>query len=264
MRWESFKRRRATVVLVILLLLSLGLLTLHRTPYIQTFRTLLWRAEEPTPRSLARLPVVSSHAKGTVSSDKTQQLERRLERDRLQAVLAENDRLRQLIGFRASQWPTAKAAQVIGRDPQYWFRSLLIDRGTVDDLSQDAPVVAVEGPQAGLIGRVQEVAPHTAKVLLITDPLSAVIGVCRRVGDEGVVVGTSSGELKWQYLVPETTVHLGDLVETSGGSDLFPPGLPLGWITEISPQETVSGFRAARLKPAVIPSRTREVLVLLQ
>lgn len=262
MRWESSERRRATFVLAILLFVAMGLLILQQTPSLGTFRTWLWRIAEPTPRALARLPISAVSPNGPALPEGLGRMDRRLLQDRLTAVLAENARLRQLVGFQTHRWPTAQLAQVIGRDPQYWFRSLLIAQGAAEGVTTDAPVIAVEGTQEGLAGRVSEVAPHVAKVLLITDPMSAVIGICRRLGEEGMVVGTTRGELEWRYLTPETQIHAGDLVETSGSSDLFPPGIPLGWVTDVSPQETMAGFRSVRLRPAIAPAHPHEVLVL--
>jgi len=60
------------------------------------------------------------------------------------------------------------------RDPANWHRSLMIEAGLKDGIELNAPVLGVENGRLGAVGRVTELGPHWAKVLLITDELSSV------------------------------------------------------------------------------------------
>src|SRR4051812_26618798 len=61
-------------------------------------------------------------------------------------------------------------ARVIGRSPTLWYARISIDKGSSDGIAADMPVVAADGTSqgAGLIGKVESVAPNAATVLLIT------------------------------------------------------------------------------------------------
>ncbi|MDP3058192.1 MAG: rod shape-determining protein MreC, partial [bacterium] len=83
----------------------------------------------------------------------------------------ERDRLRNLL-----QYATAEKAldlvlaRVIARDVTAWQSELIIDRGTQHGLNKGDPVVT----HLGAVGRVVEVSTTTSKILVITDPRSAV------------------------------------------------------------------------------------------
>ena len=57
-------------------------------------------------------------------------------------------------------------ARVIGRDASNWWRSLQIDRGSNDGLTNNLAVLNADG----LIGKTIEVTHGQARVLLLSDP----------------------------------------------------------------------------------------------
>ncbi|MER3461324.1 MAG: rod shape-determining protein MreC, partial [candidate division GAL15 bacterium] len=97
-------------------------------------------------------------------------------------------RLRRLVGFRPPPSYATVAARVVTRDPSRWYTTLTVDRGSRDGLSRDDPVVTADG----LVGRVFEVYPTAARVLLVTDPRSAVGVLVQSTREAGVVEGTAT------------------------------------------------------------------------
>ena len=91
----------------------------------------------------------------------------REDNNRLQEALLAAKRLGKLAPLQERR-STAVAANVFARDPSSWFKTVLVDKGEKDGVSRDM-AVAVAG---GVVGRVIEAFPNTAKVLLITDPNS--------------------------------------------------------------------------------------------
>ena len=92
-------------------------------------------------------------------------------------ALAENERLRKMIGYQqAARQFDLVAARVIGRESDTWSRMIVIDRGTMNGIANDMPVVT---PQ-GLVGRVVEAGPNSSKVQLILDPRSSVGTIVQR------------------------------------------------------------------------------------
>jgi rod shape-determining protein MreC len=113
----------------------------------------------------------------------------------------------------------------------------------------------------GLVGTVVETSCCASKILLITDPDSAVNARLQASRDEGIAVGRFGGGLELQYLSQQAQVHPGDLVLTSGLGATFPPGLVLGSVSAVQRQD-YEVLQKASLTPAVDFNRLEIVLVI--
>src|SRR5688572_30115364 len=90
---------------------------------------------------------------------------------------AENERLRSLLDLKEKGQYKVLTARIIGRDPSVWFDSSIINRGSLDGVKLNMPVVA----NGGIVGRVTAVSPLTAQVDLITRDKSGVGGIVGEV-----------------------------------------------------------------------------------
>lgn len=160
------------------------------------------------------------------------------------AALSENKQLRALVGLdNASGLSQYKpvAARVIARSPTVWYSTITVDKGSSDGVRVNQPVVG----GAGLVGRVSTVTRGSAVVTLITDHTSGVSAkVLDADGDYGSVVPEvgNPGKLLITTLPPRAKVQPGDAVVTAGTTSaefpsLFPPNIPIGTITRVSPGE---------------------------
>lgn len=185
-----------------------------------------------------------------------------------QADAAENRQLKGLVGLDGQAGLNAYravTARIIGRSPTVWYGTVEIDKGSGDGIHVDQPVVS----GAGLAGKVTQVTGSSAIVTLISDHTSGVSArVLDRKGDLGVVVpevGTP-GRMLIQTLPPRSAVRAGDAVVTAGTKSakypsLFPPNIPIGTITRVSPDE-LQLSQQAHLAPAVDLRRLDFVQVL--
>lgn len=182
-------------------------------------------------------------------------LHRRIEQLEEQAL--ETQRLQRLLAFRETSQAQFLTARIVGKDATNWFKTLLVDRGGQDGVRRNQPVVAPDG----LVGRVVEVTPTSAKVQLLTDPVSAVGGLVQRTRVTGIVSGNLGAGTRVRYLPLLADVAVGDMLLTSGMGGVFPKGIPIGRVTAV---ERRSGalFQEASLQPAVDLSRLEEVLIL--
>ena len=179
------------------------------------------------------------------------------ENARLRESAATTTRLRDLLELKERlSYPTL-AAQVIGRDPTNWYRSIIINKGAQEGVAADMGVVSM----AGVIGRIVKVYDHFAIVLLLIDQNNAVTGVVQRTRDEGIVEGTEKGLARIKYLPLLSTVKVGDQVVTSGLAGGFPRGLPIGAITKIERREAEL-FLSAEIAPDGDFAKIEEVLVI--
>lgn len=176
----------------------------------------------------------------------------------LEEQALETQRLQGLLAMKEISRTEFLAARVVGKDATNWFKTVLIDRGSLAGIRRNMPVVAPDG----LVGRVVEVTPTAAKVQLITDPVSAAGGLIQRTRVTGIVSGSLGAGLKVRYLPLMADIAIGDEVVTSGMGGVFPKGIPLG---RVIAAERRSGalFQEATLAPQVDLSRLEEVLILM-
>ena len=177
-------------------------------------------------------------------------------------LTAENDRLRGLLNLKENSKYKVLTARVIGRDPSVWFDSSIINRGSLDGVKLNMPVVT----DGGLIGRVTAVGPLTAQFDLITRDKSGVGGVVGEIGSSnilGVVAGTSKQDLvEMRYVSGSADVQPGQMVYTTGQDGIYPAGLKIGEIVEVrSGSATVP--HQIYIRPSAGINTIKEVGVLL-
>lgn len=189
--------------------------------------------------------------------EKVEALER--EKQRHAELISASTRLAELLDLKKTLDDPVAAAQVIGVDPTGWFKAVIVNKGTLDGIRVDMPVLSARG----VVGRVVSVSQHYSKVLLIIDQNSAVDILVQRSRDRGMVKGMFSDVCRVDYLVSTSDVVVGDVVITSGLGGVYPKGLPVGQVTSVdeTPGEL---FKEVLVKPAVDFSRLEEVLILLK
>jgi rod shape-determining protein MreC len=142
-------------------------------------------------------------------------------------------------------------ATVVGKSPNIWYETVVIDQGESSGVRVNDPVINGEG----LVGKVAQVASDGAEVNLITD---STMGVSARIGTTtatGIVqpkVGDPN-DLLLQYLPANTQSNPGEYVVTSGtvaspDDSLYPPGILIGQVTS---ENEESGYKSVNVRPAV-------------
>ncbi len=170
----------------------------------------------------------------------------------------ENIRLKKLLDIKTRLEYPSVVAQIIGEDASGWFRTFFIDRGTDDGVFPGMSVTATEG----LVGKISRSAANMAQVVLITDSALAVDCRVARTRDRGILRGALEGGCVLKHISPRANVTRGDEVITSGLDGVFPPGLPVGKISEIRLGEQ-GLFLEALVTPNVNFSALDQVLVIL-
>jgi rod shape-determining protein MreC len=177
----------------------------------------------------------------------------------------ENERLRSLLSYQDAFPQETVVATVIANDPRAEFKSITINRGTEDGIR---PLMPVVGPK-GLVGKVGTVGRGYARILLVTDPNSAVDGLVQRSRARGIVVGAAwRAELesgyyiaKLEYLRRVSDIRDGDVVVTSGFDQVFPPGIPIGTVRDVGTSR-YGVFTKADVIPFEDMAELQQVLVI--
>jgi rod shape-determining protein MreC len=169
-----------------------------------------------------------------------------------------NARLRELLDFQKNIADRIVAAEVIGKDPSAWFKTVIIDKGKADGLSKGMPVVM---PQ-GIVGQVIEAANRYSKVMLIIDRNSAVDALVQRTRARGVIKGESTDQCRLDYVLRKKDVRIGDIIVSSGSDGVYPKGLRIGRVSDVIEHDG-DIFHEVFLTPFVDFEKLEEVLVVL-
>ncbi|MEO6050662.1 MAG: rod shape-determining protein MreC, partial [Pyrinomonadaceae bacterium] len=177
-------------------------------------------------------------------------------------LATENSRLKLLLDLKEQSKIKILTARIIGRDPSVWFDSSIVNRGTLDGVALNMPVVT----DGGLVGRITAVSPLTAQVDLITRDKSGVGAVVGQISDSnalGVVSGTSKKDLlEMKYVSGSIDVQIGQTVFTTGQDGIFPAGLKIGEIVNIVSGSATTPHQI-QIRPAARLDSMQEVGILL-
>lgn len=154
-------------------------------------------------------------------------------------------------------------ARIISRDSGNWYSAFIIDKGSDDGLKEDMNVIA----GGGLVGRISAVGPNWARVTAIISDNANVSGMTLATEDNMIVTGSlkgmNEGVIYFSKLVDSKgVVQAGDKIVTSDVSDKFLPGILIGYVLTITPDNN-NLTKSGTLIPAVDFEHLSEVLVIL-
>ncbi len=202
----------------------------------------------------------SAQGDNDILKQRVQELE--VELKQKQDLSSENTRLKSLLDLKEQSKYKVLTARIIGRDPSIWFDSSIVNRGTLDGVKVNMPVV----DDGGLIGRVTATSPLTCQVGLVTQNKSGLGGVIGQIGESnalGVVSGTGKSDLlEMRYVPGIIDVQVGQTVFTSGQDGIYPAGLKVGDIVNV-----ISGSATTphviQIRPVSRLNSMQEVSILL-
>jgi rod shape-determining protein MreC len=182
----------------------------------------------------------------------------------LAALATENEQLTALLAVRNSLEYSTVAARVISRELADVNRVVMIDAGSEDGLKVGDVVIGAGG---ALAGRVTELGTGAARVTLINDPASTVIGEIVTSRATGEVVGDLGGALVMDKIDATQNITIGDEVVTAGISlgeavrSPYPKGLVIGRIIDVT-RDPNAIVQTAFVEAAVDLNRLEAVLVI--
>lgn len=213
--------------------------------------------------SVATAPVEAGRRVGRLIGDHVgavetnRMLQTELSLARKEAALAEglgseNRRMEALLKLRRPERRLVASGMAAASSATAASRSAIISVGNADGVAPRMPVIAAEG----LAGRVTDVGSGSARIMLITDANSRVPVKVLRTGWTGLAVGTGGARLDFVYDLASGTDRLreGDRLVTSGDGGLFPPGIPVAVLIDVtsSPPKARPLANPAGLGPVMV------------
>jgi rod shape-determining protein MreC len=176
-----------------------------------------------------------------------------------QQLESENAHLRQLLKLNRRLQVKSVPAEILYDARTSYARKVVLNRGTNDDVVAGQPVI----DENGVIGQVTRVFLSTSEVTLLTDKDQAIPVLAARTGIRSVAYGRGqAGYLELRFMEANADVLPGDVIVTSGIDGLYPPGLAVGEVVDVSDKASGS-FNHILCRPLAGLDRNRQVLVLL-
>jgi rod shape-determining protein MreC len=267
--------RRRSIVFVALLATTLVMMAVSSNQIVQDFQNALNYALRPVQGAVDGITsgvagvvgavgeIEQLHSDNTSLRAENERLENEIERAK--EIERENAVLTGLLQLQNAFEYETVAAEVIARESSEFRRLVTISKGSDDGIAEGDVAIAEGG---ALAGRVIEVGPNFAKVVLITDQSSTVIGQLQSSLATGEVVGTLEETLQMRNVDSTEPIELGEEVVTAGIElaggvrSPYPKGLLLGQVVDVR-RDANSIVQTAYLQPASNLQKLEYVLVVL-
>lgn len=155
------------------------------------------------------------------------------------------------------------AARVISSDPNNWYNTFIIDKGSKNGLKKNMNVMA----NGGLVGIITEVNKSYSKVRSIIDDNSNISGTVLGSSENCIVSGNlkliNNGVIEVSGINGDAKIEDGAEVVTSQISDKYLPGILIGYLKDLK-KDSSNITQTGYLSPVVDFSSLDMVLVITQ
>ena len=264
-----FVRRPSAVIrAVVAVVASIVLMSVdHRASHLESVRSLLSTVIYPLQLAI-HIPIRTGEwfseqlsMRHTILAENSRLRDERLRvsarLEKLDALEAENKRLRNLLGSSEKFAERVLVAELISVDMDPFSRRIVLDKGARDGVSTGQALIGSNG----VMGQIIHVGPFTSNALLITDPSHALPVQIHRNGLRAVALGTGPlNLLKLSHVPNSADVQINDRIITSGLGNRFLSGYPVGKVVEIR-RDQGQPFAEVYVEPSAMLERTREALL---
>lgn len=239
-----------------------------RFRYLESTRSALSVLVSPIQR-LATLPLMLMQQAGdffvTQSDllDDKKALQRQHGLDALQlvqnqALLQENQQLRNLLALQQRNQFTGQFAEIVYSERDVFRRKVLINKGGTANVQAGQVVM----DDKGIVGQITRVFPFLSEVTLVTEKDHAVPVQVQRNGLRSVTFGAGdTSQLSLRYMPVSTDIQNGDVLVTSGIDGIYPPGIPVARVQKIE-RDAAYPFARIACMPIGGVDKYRQLLIL--
>ncbi len=253
---------------MILVFISTALMAIdHRQNYLEGVRGGLSVLVYPL-QYLVNLPVSASSWIGENLSSRETLLEEnsrlkmqhtlfRAKLLKLNAIKAENLRLRELLQSSKKVGEQVLIGELLAVDLEPFTRQIVINKGSRDGVYLGQPLIGADG----VMGQIVHLGPLSSTAMLITDANHATPVQVNRNGLRAIAVGTGAPDrLTIPYLPISADIVEGDLLVSSGLGGRFPPDYPVAVVSKVEKNPT-QPYAIIHVVPTAKLERSREVLL---
>lgn len=179
------------------------------------------------------------------------------EAQRLREAKLENLRLRQLLGLKNQLSYQFIAGRIVNKNLTLLRNTLTLDIGSEDGIHEQMPVIS----DGGLVGLVTSVSAHYSVVNILLNTDFRASAKIQRSRVDGIVAWDGKS-LIFKNIPKMRDIKIGDVLTTSEYSNMFPPDIRIGIVSDVSEQPS-SMFKSIYVTPGVDFVKLEEVFVIM-
>jgi len=243
----SFKIKLDVFLLLFLLIISSLLLTFSGGKFIVDFKSVGFTVAAGTEDAVHSVSVFITETVSAVReladlrtkyAELTEKLKdyELLQRSNAD-IRRENRELKELLGFAGEIAYKNIPAQITGFDPDNLYSGIIINRGAKHGIRKDMPVLAFQGSNVGLVGKVVQTGRTGSMVIPLYDYRCYVASRVQTTKHRGLINGQGSADLplimRYVQKRAKDEIAVGDKILSSGENNLFPKDSPIGVVKSI-------------------------------
>ena len=153
-------------------------------------------------------------------------------------LIEENKELKKIMNIKLSLTDfDIEYGTVIERNNSYWLEELTINKGLLNGIKKDSPVIT----EGGLIGKISSVSLSNSTIKLITNEESS---IPITINKKNKLLTTKNNKVIIRGINAKDKIKVGDSVTTSGLSSSFPKGILIGTVSSITKEKDKVGYIA--------------------
>lgn len=250
-----FFYKKSAYLLLFYILLSLGLMNFNESSALWGIRSVLLNSVAFISHIKQSFWVLKSWSQENEAL-KREIFQVRLANQKLREALLENMRLKRFLQFKRESELRFVPAKVIGMGVERGVRSLILNVGKKDSVFKNSPVLHYDG----LVGKIVFASAHQSIAQMLMDHNSLVSARLQKSREAGVISWSGDAWLNLLYIPKNIKVEAGEVVVTSGLSQIYPAGIKIGVVINIE-ENNYELFKKIQVKPAVEFNAIEEVFV---
>ena len=178
------------------------------------------------------------------------------------ALEIENKMLSRMLNYAVPPEASFVTAKVVAEEGSAFAHSAIVYTGGNPNVRKGQVVLG----QKGVVGRVEKVSKHYAKIFLVNDINSKIPVMAEKSRVRGVLSGENSLLPKMIFVPLEAEVRVGDKIVTSGIGGVFPAGIPVGKVVsvekkeiKVKPWDNLSGLEYVQIIDYKLPDPSKEL-----
>ncbi len=152
-------------------------------------------------------------------------------------IKKENEFLRQQLNFGESLIYKNFAAEIIARDPDNLYSGITINKGSRHGIKKGFPVIAIQNGNVCVVGKIITVGYSSSIIMPLFNSNFNISSRVKNTRDIGLVCGKGDENipLQMKYVRKQliSSLHVGDIIISSGENDNYPKDIPIGRISKL-------------------------------
>lgn len=243
------------ITLAVLIVISLILIFLNDNPQIRFLRAAAITSFGTVQSGISAIPnVFEIEKENKILRENNIKLANEIAS--LKESKLENIRLTRLMNFKEKNALGVVSGKIINKSLIQTRNTITLNVGESDSVAINMPVIT----DAGLVGRIVSVSKNYSIAQILYNKEMRITVKVQRNRIDGILSYDGVSNLMLNNIQKSADVNVGDVIITSDYSNIYPPGIPIGVVSETGNLDNL--FKKVIVAPSVDFSILEEVFVL--